>query len=113
MGNDTAVRLACASLVVFAWPVAVTAAEDAAPNHLTGAERRAGWRLLFDGSTTTGWVEVTGKPFPASWTIDHGCLKTVVRKDGFQDIRTVDSFRDFELQFDWMLLAGGNSGVKY
>jgi len=89
------------------------AADEPAPNHLTDAERGAGWRLLFDGSTTSGWVEVTGKPFPASWTIDKGCLKTIVRKDGMQDIRTVESFRYFELQFDWKLLADGNSGVKY
>jgi hypothetical protein len=25
----------------------------------------------------------------------------------------VESFRFFDLQFDWMLLADGNSGVKY
>ena len=39
--------------------------------------------------------------------------KTIARKDGMQDIRTVDTFRYFELQFDWMLMADGNSGVKY
>src|SRR5947209_7136429 len=99
-------------LLICAWP-GLGAAADAPSGHLTDAERRAGWRLLFDGSTTAGWVEVTGKPFPASWTIDKGCLKTIVRQDGFQDIRTVESFRFFELQFDWMLRADGNSGVKY
>jgi hypothetical protein len=31
----------------------------------------------------------------------------------FQDIRTMETFRDFELEFDWMLKADGNSGVKY
>ena len=25
------------------------------PNELTAAERAAGWRLLFDGRTLTGW----------------------------------------------------------
>src|SRR5437868_6781162 len=109
MRNKTAVRRAGAwLLLVLAWPLAAVAAEGTAPNRLTDAERRAGWRLLFDGSTTGGWVEITGKPFPASWTIEDGCLKTIVRKDGFQDIRTVESFRFFELQFDWKLLADGN-----
>src|SRR5258708_11863208 len=28
-------------------------------------------------------------------------------------IRTKDEFRGFELQFEWKLLKGGNSGVKY
>jgi 3-keto-disaccharide hydrolase len=47
------------------------------------------WHSLFDGKTTYGWVEVTGKPFPANcWRVEDGCLKALVRKDGFQDIRT-------------------------
>lgn len=72
------------------------------------------WHSLFDGSTSKGWVEVTGKPFPAhSWTVEEGCLKALVRKDGFEDIRTVDTFKSFELQFEWKLAKGGNSGVKY
>jgi hypothetical protein len=72
------------------------------------------WRSLFDGTTTTGWVDVTGKPFPThSWTIEDGCLKALVRTDGFEDIRTVDTFKSFELQFEWKLAKLGNSGVKY
>jgi hypothetical protein len=72
------------------------------------------WHSLFDGSTSKGWVEVTGKPFPAhSWTVEDGCLKALVRTDGFEDIRTVDTFKSFELQFEWKLAKLGNSGVKY
>ena len=36
-----------------------------------------------------------------------------MRTDGFQDIRTKETFSDFDLEFDWKLLKGGNSGVKY
>ena len=83
-------------------------------NRLTDAERRDGWRLLFDGATTAGWQEITGKPFPTNcWTIEDGALKAIPRKDGFQDIRTTSTFRNFEFQFDWKLGPGGNSGVKY
>jgi hypothetical protein len=72
------------------------------------------WHSLFDGSTAKGWVDVTGKPFPThSWTIDDGCLKALVRTDGFEDIRTVETFKSFELQFEWKLAKMGNSGVKY
>jgi hypothetical protein len=93
---------------------AVPVAQSAEPNRLTTEERRAGWRLLFDGTTSAGWLEVTGKPFPTNcWTIENGCLKALVRTDGFQDIRTAETFRRFDLQFDWMLKADGNSGVKY
>ena len=89
-------------------------ARAAGPNQLTEAERREGWRLLFDGHTTAGWLEITGKPFPANcWTVADDALKALVRGDGFQDIRTVDTFRSFDLQFDWKILARGNTGLKY
>ena len=71
------------------------------------------WRALFDGKTTAGWVEITGKPFPSTWTVEDGCLKAAPRPGGLQDIRTVEVFRGFELEFDWMIRADGNSGVKY
>ena len=78
------------------------------------AADNGGWQSLFDGKSSSGWVEVTGKPFPPnSWTIEDGCLKTLVRPGGAQDIRTVDKYRSFDLEFDWKVLANGNSGVKY
>jgi len=94
--------------------IAVLVACAGEPNRLTNAERQQGWRLLFDGKTTAGWEEITGKPFPTNcWTVEDGSLKALVRADGFQDIRTKESFRSFDLQFDWKILKGGNSGVKY
>jgi hypothetical protein len=94
--------------------IAILAVRAADPNRLTDAERQQGWRLLFDGRTTAGWEEITGKPFPSNcWTVEAGTLKAMVRSDGFQDIRTTESFRSFDLQFDWKILNDGNSGVKY
>lgn len=96
---------------IFALTAALAAAAD---NQLTPQERAGGWRLLFDGKSTAGWLEITGKPFPTNcWTIEKGALKAIPRTDGFQDIRTEGTFRDFEFEFDWMLNADGNSGVKY
>lgn len=99
---------------VGAWILTGAWCWGAEPNRLTAAEQREGWRLLFDGKSAAGWLEVTGKPFPSNcWTIENGSLKALVRTDGFQDIRTAETFRSFDLQFDWMLKADGNSGVKY
>jgi 3-keto-disaccharide hydrolase len=89
------------------------------PNHLTDAERKAGWKLLFDGRTIAGWRGFKRGDLPQEiWEVDDGCLKRVAKKSsadsGGGDIITVDRFRgDFELQFEWRISSGGNSGVKY
>jgi hypothetical protein len=86
----------------------------AAINRLTDAERREGWKLLFDGKSTEGWLEITGKPFPSNcWAIEDGCLRTIVRQDGMQDIRTAETYKSFDFRFEWMARKDGNSGVKY
>jgi hypothetical protein len=84
----------------------------AEPNTLTAEERAAGWRLLFDGRTAAGWLEVTGKPFPASWVVEDGCLRAL-EVGSKQDLRTEAVYRYFELSFEWKIEAKGNSGVKY
>lgn len=72
------------------------------------------WHSLFDGRTPSGWEEVTGKPFPSEcWRVENGCLRTVLTKGSYEDIRTVEVFRSFEFEFEWQVEAGGNSGVKY
>lgn len=94
--------------------IALSLGRAAEPNRLTDAERQQGWRLLFDGKSTAGWEEITGKQFPTDcWIIEDSSLKVVVRSGGFQDIRTRGSFGSFDLQFDWKVLKEGNSGVKY
>jgi hypothetical protein len=81
---------------------------------LFAQERSAAWEVLFDGRTTGGWLDVTGRPFPSEcWTIEDGCLKAFRGPTGNQDIRTVAEYTNFEFQFSWRILEGGNSGVKY
>jgi sugar phosphate isomerase/epimerase len=86
---------------------------SAAPqNTLTAAERAAGWRLLFDGKTTSGWRGFQKKTFPADgWVVEHGTLKGLGRKGG--DILSTATFTDFEFAWEWRLSFQGNSGVKY
>lgn len=96
-------------------PILVVAqlAFSQSPNQLTSEEKAAGWKLLFDGATTEGWIEVTGLPFPSTWKIEDGCLKAIPNPQDMQDIRTVDKYKSFDFQFEWKLTKGGNSGVKY
>lgn len=88
------------------------------PNTLTGYEKSSGWRLLFDGKTTEGWVGAYKKAFPQKgWQIKDGIL-SVLASDGKEaanggDIVTTEEYKAFDLSFDFKLTPGANSGVKY
>jgi len=87
-------------------------------NRLTDYEVRKGWRLLWDGETSAGWRGAKLDHFPTrGWHIEDGVLS--VEESGghesadFGDIVTLDSFSNFELQFEFLISEGANSGVKY
>nr|WP_239691868.1 DUF1080 domain-containing protein [Hymenobacter coccineus] len=96
----------------------VPSAEDPAPNTLTAAERRQGWRLLFDGKTVAGWHSAKGPDFPShGWQIANGTLTTLAA-DGKEsanggDIITTAQYRAFDFSFEFQLTPGANSGMIY
>jgi hypothetical protein len=79
-------------------------------NTLTQAERSAGWQLLFDGSTTTGWRGFRMDSVPANWQVIDGALTCV--GDG-ADLLTDRTYAGFELTLEWMIAPKGNSGILY
>ena len=87
-------------------------------NRLTDAERRAGWKLLWDGRTAAGWRGAKMAGFPTKgWTIADGAL-SVLGSGGREaahggDIITTRDYSDFELSVDFRLTPGANSGIKY
>jgi hypothetical protein len=115
-----ATLITCAVTVALAAGATLIAqsAKREAPPQLTAAEKAAGWRLLFDGVTTTGWRGFKKPTFPESgWVVENGCLKhlatTGTDSHGGGDIVTTDTFDNFDLEFEWRIAPGGNSGVKY
>ena len=88
------------------------------PNTLTAREKKEGWKLLFDGKTTKGWRGAYKDAFPtAGWSVQDGML-TIEKADGREsrnagDIVTDEEFSNFDLQFEFKLTEGANSGVKY
>src|SRR5882762_1491260 len=75
-------------------------------------------RSLFDGKTTTGWRGFKKAAFPErGWVVENGWLKHNAAKGedsaGAGDIITIETFDNFDLQFEWRIAPGGNSGVKY
>jgi hypothetical protein len=94
------------------------------PNRLTPEEQRTGWRLLFDGKSFDGWRGLGYDTVPtAHWKIEGGAIRKLADgqvprlPDGQPaaggDLMTRDTFRDFELTWEWKISRAGNSGVKY
>ncbi len=88
-------------------------ASAAEPNRLSEQEVAAGWKLLFDGSTTSGWVALGTKTFPTKgWSAVDGTLRHE-KSGGGGDVVTAEEHLNFELTWEWKIGQGGNSGVKY
>lgn len=87
-------------------------------NNLTFDEKRTGWKMLWDGKTTKGWRGAKLAEFPKQgWSIENGEL-IVADTGGAEstaggDIVTTKDYSNFELQVDFKLTAGANSGIKY
>jgi len=87
-------------------------------NQLGIDEEKNGWKLLWDGSTNDGWRGARLDDFPSEgWIIENGEL--IVLSSGGEestsggDIVTDDLYGNFELQLDFKLTKGANSGIKY
>jgi len=101
-----ALLLAVASLA----PALPPQENDAAA--LAAAEARLGWRPLFDGHTLAGWHPF-GKPGATvtGWIVSEGTLHHPAGAGG-GDLVSDASLSDFELELEWKLAPGGNSGIK-
>jgi hypothetical protein len=101
------------ALVVLSLALQAGVATETAPNTLTAAEKAAGWQLLFDGRSLDGWRGYRRDTLPeAGWDVKDGTVRTIAKVKG-ADLVTRQTFRDFELSWDWRVAPGGNNGVKY
>lgn len=85
-------------------------------NTISDQEKHQGFTELFNGKDFSGWRSVNQKTMNAArWEVKDGIL-LVNPSDGSEtgnDIVTTENYSAFELQFDFMLSEGANSGVKY
>ena len=100
--------LTAASILV----LTAAAAADSKNNTLTGAEKAAGWKLLFDGKDLKGWHNFKREGVRPGWQVKDGALVCVDPHDA-GDIVTADKFDWFELQLDYNISEGGNSGIMF
>lgn len=74
------------------------------------------WQVLFDGKSTASWRAFRRSDFPSKcWTIENGSLRTNAGcpEADRVDIVTKDKYQDFELELQWRVAPGANSGVIY
>ena len=118
------------ALAYVATPLALPAQSDGArtsaygTNQLTAAERASGWKLLFDGTTLSGWRGLGYDSIPtAHWKVESGAIKKIPSGDVPKmadgqpaqggDLMSIEAFGDFELAWEWKVAPGANSGIKY
>ena len=87
-----------------------TASSTTGATAVSAAQRAAGWRALFDGTSTSAWRGYKSQTFPAGWKIVDGVL---TKNGAVEDIQSRDQFGNFQLAFDWKLSPGGNAGIFY
>ena len=124
MKNQTFAILLCLGLILM---VSFTPAKKADPltlyrqidqsakqNTLTPFEQKNGWKLLFDGKTTSGWHGYNLKGFADCWIIEDGVFTTTTKGGAeSQDIITNKKYRNFALSVDFKLMKGTNSGIIF
>ncbi|MCW3091670.1 MAG: hypothetical protein JWP81_2739 [Ferruginibacter sp.] len=87
-------------------------------NTISPQEKAQGFSLLFNGKDLTGWRAVLKQTPPENgWAVEDGMLH-ILPSDGnaatkHGDLLTVKQYKAFELNFDFKLTEGANSGVKY
>ena len=70
----------------------------------------AKWQPLLEEQSAPAWRGWTTPGLPTGWHVDGGILS----KDGpVEDLVTTREFTDFELEFEWKIGKGGNSGIFY
>jgi uncharacterized protein len=79
-------------------------------NTISAAEKKDGFKLLFDGKTMNGWKyrRDDGK---RSWSVQNGMLVNTLGKDEHgTDLLTEEKFRDFTVRFEFQVPPNSNSG---
>jgi hypothetical protein len=74
------------------------------------------WQILFAGKSTDAWRGFRKDHFPSKcWIIENESLKTIPGCDEAErvDLVTKEKYQNFELELEWRVAPGGNSGVIY
>src|SRR5690348_16595060 len=88
------------------------AQESGEINTLSDKEKAEGWKLLFDGHDLSGWHNFGKTDIRPGWQVKDGVL-VCADPHNAGDIVTNDKYDWFELQLDYNISKGGNSGIMF
>jgi len=108
LGEDWKADLAKALNV----PAPVKAAPATGQNQPSEADKAAGWKLLFDGRSLDGWSNFKSTAIRPGWQVRDGAL-VCADPHNAGDLVTAEAFGAFELELDYNISEGGNSGIIY
>lgn len=72
-----------------------------------------GYIVIFDGTNLNGWRGYGKDHMPERWSIQDSCLHFVRGEAEGGDIIFAHKLGNFEVEFDWKMSEGGNSGFFY
>ena len=78
-----------------------------------------GYYVIFDGETLNGWRGYGKDNAPSRWTVEDGCIKFSGTGTGEGqtgeggDLIFAHKFQNFQLELEWKISKGGNSGILY
>jgi len=78
---------------------------------MIGCSSNAEWTVLFDGKIVKGLRGYKQSGFPDSWEIVDETLKTIPGHG--VDLISEEVYKNFELELEWKVPEGGNSGIFY
>ncbi|MAG92305.1 MAG: glucose dehydrogenase [Planctomycetaceae bacterium] len=104
-------RLTAVGLVAALALLTLSSAGAAEHNQLSQQEKKAGWKLLFDGKTTSGWRNYKKETVGKGWKVEDGVLTRA--GGGAGDIITAEQYDAFEFSLEYRISKGGNSGLMF
>jgi hypothetical protein len=70
-------------------------------------------QVLFDGKTTKGWHTYLKPTAGPAWAVVDGTLQLNPQVPGQGDLVTDGEYENFELNLEWKISPGGNSGIIF
>ena len=78
-------------------------------NQLSSAEKKDGWKNLFNGQDMSQWRNFKKQDINPIWKVQDGTMTMTAKRGG--DIITKEQYENFDFRLEWKISEGGNSGI--